>query len=81
MVSELGFVFLTLTLVLSSLSFAQLSVKGLGFEVFNFSQVKLTNAIFFFTLTSFICLTYSFLDSDFTLDVISKNSNSQLLNL
>ena len=50
MVSELGFVFLTLTLVLSSLSFAQLSVKGLGFEVFNFSQVKLTNAIFFLLL-------------------------------
>ena len=51
MVSELGFVFLTLTLVLSSLSFAQLSLKGLGFEVLNYSQVKLTIAIFFFTLT------------------------------
>ncbi len=78
MVSELGFVLLTLTLVLSSLSFAQLSLKGLGAEVLNFSQVKLSIAIFFFTLTSFTCLTYSFLESDFTLDVISKNSNSQL---
>ena len=78
MVSELGFVLLALTLVLSSLSFAQLSLKGLGVEVLNFSQVKLSIAIFFFTLTSFTCLTYSFLESDFTLDVISKNSNSQL---
>ena len=78
MISELGFLFLILTLVISSFSFAQVIFSRIDLTKKLFNQLKLTNLIFFFTLASFICLSYSFLISDFSLNVISKNSNSQL---
>ena len=78
MASEFGFVFLILVLTASSLSFFEICIKSLGKDFVLFSQTKITNLIFTFTLLSFACLSYSFINSDFTLNVISKNSNSQL---
>ena len=78
MISELGFLFLILVFVLSSLSLIELVVKRNFFPIFSFEQKKLSISIFYLTLSSFICLAYSFMNSDFTLNVISKNSNSQL---
>ncbi len=78
MISEIGFLLLIIGLVLSSLSFFELiKVKFTNANEY-FDQIKLTNIIFLCILCSFICLTYSFISSDFALDVISKNSNSQL---
>ena len=78
MISELGFLFLTLVFVLSSLSLIELLVKRNFFPIFSFEQRKLSITIFYLTLSSFVCLAYSFMNSDFSLNVISKNSNSQL---
>ncbi len=78
MASEFGFVFLTLTLIASSLSFFDICIRNFKSNFYSLSQIKITELIFFFTLVSFVCLAYSFINSDFTLNVISKNSNSQL---
>ena len=78
MASEFGFVFLTLTLIASSLSFLDICIRNFKSNFYSLSQIKITELIFFFTLVSFVCLAYSFINSDFTLNVISKNSNSQL---
>lgn len=78
MASEFGFIFLTLTLIASSLSFFEICIKNFKSNFFSISQIKIADLIFFFTLVSFVCLAYSFINSDFTLNVISKNSNSQL---
>ena len=78
MISEIGLLFLTMGLVASSLSFFELIYKRFVSHTDYFDQVRLTNVIFLFILSSFLCLTYSFIKSDFTLDVISENSNSQL---
>ena len=77
MTPEIGLLFLILTMVLSSLSFFDL-VFVKSKENNYLSQLKLSNLIFIFTLLSFVCLSYAFLNSDFSLDVIAKNSNSQL---
>ena len=45
---------------------------------FSFSQEKLSTLIFTFTFISFVCLTYSFIISDFSLNVVTKNSNTEL---
>ena len=78
MISEIGFVFLTLTLVISSFSFAQLIYSQINSKLLVLNHLKITNLIFLFTLSSFISLTYSFLISDFSLNVVAQNSNSQL---
>ena len=78
MISELGIVFLFLALILSSFSFIKLN---LGFFNINFSSlcnIKITNIVFTLIFSSFIILTYSFINSDFSLDVVVNNSNSQL---
>ena len=78
MISELGIVFLFLALILSSFSFIKLN---LGFFNINFTSlcnIKITNIVFTLIFSSFIILTYSFLNSDFSLDVVVNNSNSQL---
>ena len=41
-------------------------------------QKKITELTFIFALLSFFCLTFSFLISDFSFEVVEKNSNSQL---
>ncbi len=78
MISELGFLFIILTLVISSFSLIQIIFSKIDTINNLFNQLKVSNLIFFFTLASFICLSHSFLISDFSLNVISKNSNSQL---
>ena len=78
MISELGFLFIILTLVISSFSLIQIIFSKIDIINNLFNQLKVSNLIFFFTLASFICLSHSFLISDFSLNVISKNSNSQL---
>ncbi len=79
MISEVGLFFIILSMITSSLSFL---IPILGYseklsEKLKF-QEKISECIFLFTLLSFICLSYSFLISDFSLIVISSNSNSQL---
>ena len=78
MIAELGIFFLILTMVFSSFGFFQPILSNFN-ESFNFfPQEKLSILIFVFTLLSFFCLTFSFVISDFSLNVVTKNSNTQL---
>ncbi len=80
MIGEIGFFFLVLVLVISGF--------GGGYLLTNYSrnnflnqtemQKKITELTFIFALLSFFCLTFSFLISDFSFEVVEKNSNSQL---
>ncbi len=78
MISELGFLFLTIVFLVSSLSSFELLMNKNYPKDYSFCQRKLSNVLFFLTLTCFTCLTISFINSDFSLNVVSKNSNSQL---
>ena len=80
MIIELGLVFLILSVILSFFQFCHPIYQNLvKNEVFP-SGITIRNAryIFFCTLFSFICLTYAFIVSDFSLVITSTNSNSQL---
>ena len=76
MIAELGIFFLILTFLISSLGF----VIPLYFGNLNqpITQTKISKLIFCCTLSSFFLLTYCFITSDFSLEVVQKNSNSQL---
>ena len=78
MVAELGIYFLILTLVFSSFGFLQPAISYINKNLLIFSQEKLSVLIFTFTLLSFFCLAYSFIISDFSLNVVTNNSNTQL---
>ena len=78
MISELGIVFLFLALILTSFSFIKLNLSFLNINFFSLCNLKITNIVFILIFSSFIILTYSFTNSDFSLDVVVKNSNSQL---
>jgi len=78
MISEFGLISLGLVLVLTSLSFAKLVLSFSGKNLSIVNEIKSSWLAFFLTLLSFLCLTYSFIISDFSLEVIYKNSNSQL---
>ena len=78
MVAELGIFFLILTLVFSSFGFLQPILSNISKNILLFSQEKLSVLIFTFTLLSFFCLAYSFIVSDFSLNVVVNNSNTQL---
>ena len=78
MVAELGIYFLILTLVFSSFGFLQPTISYINKNLLIFSQEKLSVLIFTFTLLSFFCLAYSFIISDFSLNVVTNNSNTQL---
>ena len=78
MVAELGIFFLILTLVFSSFGFLQPIFSNISKNILLFSQEKLSVLIFTFTLLSFFCLAYSFIISDFSLNVVVNNSNTQL---
>ncbi|MBD22089.1 MAG: hypothetical protein CL572_00275 [Alphaproteobacteria bacterium] len=78
MIAEFGIFFLILTLVFSSFGFTQPIFLDYNKNFRLFSQEKISTLIFFFTLLSFICLTYSFIVSDFSLNVVTSNSNTQL---
>ena len=80
MIGEIGIYSLILVIVFSSFgSFFFINYqKNNNFKNQSIFQEKVSGLIFFLTLISFICLTYSFLTSDFSLSIVSKNSNSQL---
>ncbi len=79
MIAELGIFFLLLTFIISSLSFfSPFTTNNKKFIINLIPQKKISFLVFFFTFSSFCSLTYSFLVSDFTLNVVAKNSNSQL---
>ena len=78
MVAELGIFFLILTLVFSSFGFLQPILSNINKNILLFTQEKLSVLIFTFTLLSFFCLAYSFIVSDFSLNVVVNNSNTQL---
>ncbi len=82
MVAEYGLFFLILSIIFSTVQFLRPLYCSLS--KYNFFQndlnfdIKLTHLIFLSTSLSFACLTICFLKSDFSLNVISTNSNSQL---
>ena len=78
MISELGIVFLFLALILSSFSFIKLNLGLFNINFSSLCNIKITNIVFILIFSSFIILTYSFINSDFSLDVVVNNSNSQL---
>ena len=78
MISELGIVFLFLALILSSFSFIKLNLGFFNISFSSLCNIKITNIVFVLIFSSFIILTYSFTKSDFSLDVVVNNSNSQL---
>ena len=78
MISELGIVFLFLALILTSLSFIKLNLSFFNINFSSLCNLKITNIVFLLIFSSFIILTYSFTNSDFSLDVVVNNSNSQL---
>ena len=78
MVSEIGFLLLILVMVISSFSFLEILLARTNLKFIQINQTKLSNTLFPLTLISFFCLIYAFVNSDFSLNVISKNSNSQL---
>ena len=76
MIAELGIFFLILTLIISSFGF----VIPL-FNLFNrieITQKKISELNFLCTFLAFFLLTYCFATSDFSLNVVERNSNSQL---
>ena len=78
MIAELGIYFLILTLMFSSFGFSQPIFSIFNKKIIFFSQERLSTLIFIFTFLSFFCLTYSFTISDFSLKVVTNNSNTQL---
>ena len=78
MISEIGFLLLILVMIISSFSFIEIIFAKTQLRILKIDQKRLSNTIFPLTLLSFLCLIYAFLNSDFSLNVISQNSNSQL---
>jgi cytochrome c-type biogenesis protein CcmF len=78
MISELGIVFLFLALILTSFSFIKLNLSFFNINFSSLCNLKIANIVFVLIFSSFIILTYSFTNSDFSLDVVVNNSNSQL---
>ncbi len=81
MIAEFGLIFLTFSVIFSFLQLVHPLIEfksNGGFFSDNRSIIKLTNLTFFVTLLSFLCLTYSFIVSDFSLLITSTNSNSEL---
>ena len=77
MIAEFGIFFLVLTLVFSSFGFISPVISSFNRSIY-FPQEKISTLTFIFTFLSFICLTYSFVISDFSLNVVTNNSNTQL---
>ena len=78
MIAEFGIFFLILTLLFSSLGFLSPLLSWANKKFVDISQEQISVLNFFFTLLSFLCLTYSFISSDFSLQVVSSNSNTEL---
>ena len=78
MIAEFGIFFLILTLLFSSLGFLSPLLSWANKKFVYISQEQISVLNFFFTLLSFLCLTYAFISSDFSLLVVSSNSNTEL---
>ena len=80
MVVEFGYIFLVLTIVFSFFQFCQPILENFSKnKAGEFIRIdKCANIVFFSTFLSFICLTYAFVVSDFSLEITVKNSNSEL---
>ena len=80
MIAELGLVLLIITIMLSSVLFfiPFLKFRSTNLIFDNHTISKVCNLMFGSIFVSFLCLTYSFIISDFSLKVVSENSNSQL---
>ena len=78
MIAEFGIFFLILTLLFSSLGFLSPLLFRINKKFVDISQEQISALNFFFTFLSFLCLTYSFISSDFSLLVVSSNSNTDL---
>ena len=76
MIAELGVFFLILTFLISSMGFIIPLLFRNQYQPI--SQTKISKLIFCCTLASFFLLTYCFITSDFSLNVVKNNSNSQL---
>ena len=76
MIAELGVFFLILTFLISSMGFVIPLLSRNQYQTI--SQTKISKLIFCCTLSSFFLLTYCFITSDFSLNVVKNNSNSQL---
>ena len=80
MIGEIGFFFLVLVFIISGFGGGYLLTNYSANNFLNQAQMqkKIAELNFMFALLSFFCLTFSFLISDFSFEVIEKNSNSQL---
>ena len=80
MIVEFGYIFLILTVIFSFFQFFDPILDSFittkKREFINIGNCA--NVVFFSALVSFICLMYAFVVSDFSLEITSKNSNSQL---
>ncbi len=82
MIAEYGLIFLILSMLLSAIQFlfplyTRYAQKSDNNNYVRFSE-RISELVFYATLLSFCCLIYCFIKSDFSLEITSKNSNSQL---
>ena len=82
MIAEYGLIFLILSMLLSAFQFLLPLYQSLacpeGAKKVIFSVERNSELIFYTTLVSYCCLVYCFVVSDFSLEITSQNSNSQL---
>ena len=82
MIAEYGLIFLILSMLLSAFQFLLPLCQRLAFpegaKKIIFSVERNSELIFYTTLVSYCCLVYCFVVSDFSLEITSQNSNSQL---
>ena len=80
MIAEFGLVFFIISITLSFLLFLNplINFKDKVSFLDDLDIIKIFDLMFFSIFASFLCLTYSFITSDFSLKIISENSNSQL---
>ncbi len=82
MIAEYGLIFLILSMLLSAFQFllplCQSLVYPNGAKKITISVERNSELIFYTTLVSYCCLVYCFVVSDFSLQITSQNSNSQL---
>ena len=82
MIAEYGLIFLILSMLLSAFQFLLPLCQRLAYpegeKKIIFSVERNSELIFYTTLVSYCCLVYCFVVSDFSLEITSQNSNSQL---
>ena len=82
MIAEYGLVFLILSMLLSAFQFLLPLYQSVaypnGAKKITISVERNSELIFYTTLVSYSCLVYCFVVSDFSLQITSQNSNSQL---